>query len=308
MEKLLVFGHKSPDTDSIASSIALACLQTKLGKTAEPRRLGNISKETEFALNHFKIGAPELLTSVSEDDNVILVDHNEPDQSADNIKSAHIYMVVDHHRVNGFETAEPVYYYAEPVGCTCTILYKLFNQNNVTIPADVAGLMLSAIISDTLLFKSPTCTDLDREVAEKLAKISNTDINSYGLAMLKAGTDLSSFSEEELVNLDAKVVTIADKIKAKISQVNTADIDDVMTRKAKLEEAMNKDVESLGLDLDLLLITDIINSNSQAIVLGSHADLVEKSYSVKLENNTAFLEGIVSRKKQVIPVLTSHAE
>ncbi len=193
-------------------------------------------------------------------------------------------------------------------GCTCTILYKLFEQNNVTIPSDVAGLMLSAIISDTLLFKSPTCTDTDKKVAEKLAKISNTDINSYGLAMLKAGTDLSSFSEEELVNLDAKVVTIADKVKAKISQVNTADIDDVMMRKSKLEDAMQKDVDSLNLDLDLLLITDIINSNSQAIVLGKNADLVEKSYSVKLENNTAFLKGIVSRKKQVIPVLTSNAD
>ncbi len=308
MEKLLVFGHKSPDTDSIASSIAMAFLQTKLGNVAEPRRLGNISKETEYALNHFKIGAPELLSSVTENDNIVLVDHNEADQSVENIEKAHIYMVVDHHRISNFQTADPLYYYAEPVGCTCTILYKLFEQNNIAIPVDVAGLMLSAIISDTLLFKSPTCTDLDRTTAEKLAKISNTDINSYGLAMLKAGTDLSSFSEEELVNLDAKVVTIADKIKAKISQVNTADIDEVMTRKAKLEEAMNKDVESLGLDLDLLLITDIINSNSQAIVLGSHANLVEKSYSVKLENNTAFLKGIVSRKKQVIPVLTSNAE
>ena len=115
MEKLLVFGHKSPDTDSIASSIALACLQTKLGKLAEPRRLGNISKETEYALNHFKIGAPELLTSVSNEDTVILVDHNEPAQSADNIRDAHVYMVVDHHRINGFETSEPLYYYAEPV-------------------------------------------------------------------------------------------------------------------------------------------------------------------------------------------------
>lgn len=306
MEKILVFGHKSPDTDSIASSIAMAYLQTKLGKVAEPRRLGNISKETEYALNHFKIGAPELITSVTENDTVILVDHNEPAQSADNITSARVHMVVDHHRIDGFNTTEPLYYYAEPVGCTCSVIYKLFNQNNIIIPADLAGLMLSAIISDTLLFKSPTCTDFDIKVAEDLAKISNTDINTYGLAMLKAGTDLSSFSEEELLNLDAKNVTLADTVKARIAQVNTADIADVMTRKDKLEESMKKDVETLGLDLNILLITDIINSNSQVIALGSRADLVEKSYSVKLENNTAFLPGIVSRKKQVIPVITAN--
>lgn len=306
MEKILVFGHKSPDTDSIASSIAMAYLQTKLGNVAVPKRLGNISKETEYALNHFKIGAPELISSVSENDTVILVDHNEPAQSADGIANAHVHMVVDHHRINGFTTPEPVYYYAEPVGCTCTIIYKLFNDNNVVIPADVAGLMLSAIISDTLLFKSPTCTDKDRKVAEDLAKIAGVDINTYGLAMLKAGTDLTSFSADELVNLDGKQVTIADTVKAKISQVNTADIDDVMTRKEKIEAAMQKDIDSLGLDLDVFLITDIINSNSQVIVLGSRADVVERAYSVKLENNTAFLPGIVSRKKQVIPVLTAN--
>lgn len=306
MEKLLVFGHKSPDTDTIASSIAMAFLQTKLGKQAVPCRLGNVNKETEYALNHFNIGAPELISEVTENDNVILVDHNEPEQSADGIANAKIYMVVDHHRIKGFETADPLFYYAEPVGCTCTILYKLFKQNSISIPADVAGIMLSAIISDTLLFKSPTCTKLDKVTAEELAKISNTDIETYGLAMLKAGTDLTDFSDEELVNIDSKKVTIGENISAKIGQVNTADIADVMTRKDGIEKVMQAEIDSLGLDLNLLLITDIINSNSQAIVLGKRADLVEKSYSVKLEDNTALLKGIVSRKKQVIPVLTAN--
>ena len=306
MEKLLVFGHKSPDTDTIASSIAMAFLQTKLGKQAIPCRLGNISKETEYALNHFNIGTPQLISGVTENGTVIRVDHNEPGQSVDGLKDANIYMVVDHHRIKGFETADPLFYYAEPVGCTCTILYKLFKQNNVTIPVDVAGLMLSAIISDTLLFKSPTCTKLDVITAEELAKISKTDINSYGLAMLKAGTDLTPFSDEELVNIDAKQATLGDNVKAKIAQVNTADIADVMQRKAGIEKVLNAEVEKLGLDLNLLLITDIINSNSQVIALGSRADLVEKSYNVKLEDNTALLRGVVSRKKQVIPVITAN--
>ena len=283
----------------------MAFLQTKLGKQAIPCRLGNINKETEYALNHFNIGEPDLITEVTESDNVILVDHNEPEQSANGIQNAKIYMVVDHHRIKGFETADPLFYYAEPVGCTCTILYKLFKQNNVTIPQDVAGLMLSAIISDTLLFKSPTCTKLDVATAEELAKISNTDINSYGLAMLKAGTDLSSFTNEELINIDAKKVVLGSNVNAKIAQVNTADISDVMVKKAEIENALQEEVNKLNLDLNILLITDIINSNSQVIALGAKSDLVEKAYNVKLENNTALLRGIVSRKKQVIPVITS---
>lgn len=305
MEKLLVFGHKNPDTDSITASIAMAYLQNKLGKAVEPRRLGNINKETEYALSHFNVGAPELLTSVSEDDCVILVDHNEACQSVDGIEKAHIRMVVDHHTMD-FKASEPLYYHAEPVGCTCTVLYKLFVENNVTIPSDVAGLMLSAIISDTLLFKSPTCTPEDIDIAEKLAKISNTDINTYGLAMLKAGTDLSSFSEKELINLDAKLFNLADTIKTKVSQVNTADIDDVMSRKDKLEEVLKNELSEMDLGLNIFLITDIINSNSQVIAFGSNVEIVEKAFSVKLENNTAFLPGVVSRKKQVIPVLSAN--
>ena len=307
MEKLLVFGHKSPDTDSIASSIAMAFLQTKLGKTAVPYRLGNISKETQFALDYFKVGAPDLLEKLDESSDVILVDHNEPAQSADGIEKSNVKMVVDHHRISGFTTADPLYYYAEPVGCTSTILYKLFKAHSIEIPSYIAGLMVSAIISDTLLFKSPTCTTLDKVTAENLAKIAGIDLEKYGLALLKAGTDLSGFTAEELVNLDAKQVTLQDKVKAKISQVNTADIDEVMVRKAEIEAALIKEKDSLGLDLVFFLITDIINSNSQVITFGNN-ELVEKSYSVKVENNTAFLPGVVSRKKQVIPVLTANVD
>lgn len=307
MEKLLVFGHKSPDTDSIASSIAMAFLQTKLGKTAVPYRLGNISKETQFALDYFKVGAPDLLEKLDESSDVILVDHNEPAQSADGIEKSNVKMVVDHHRISGFNTTDPLYYYAEPVGCTSTILYKLFKAHSIEIPSYIAGLMVSAIISDTLLFKSPTCTTLDKVTAENLAKIAGIDLEKYGLALLKAGTDLSGFTAEELVNLDAKQVTLQDKVKAKISQVNTADIDEVMVRKAEIEAALIKEKDSLGLDLVFFLITDIINSNSQVITFGNN-ELVEKSYSVKVENNTAFLPGVVSRKKQVIPVLTANVD
>ena len=191
-------------------------------------------------------------------------------------------------------------------GCTCTVLYKLFMQNEIDIPSYIAGLMVSAIISDTLLFKSPTCTDDDKRIAKALAKLANIDIEKYGMDLLKAGTDLSSFTALELLNLDAKQTKLGDVVKAKIAQVNTVDIDDVMTRKADIEEVMKKEIDENELDINLLLITDIVNSNSQVIALGDKADLVDKSYGVKLNNNTALLKGVVSRKKQVIPVLTEN--
>ena len=166
--------------------------------------------------------------------------------------------------------------------------------------------MLSAIISDTLLLKSPTTTEDDKKAVEELAEIAEIDYKEYGLEMLKAGTDLSSFSIEEILSLDAKQIDFKD-VKSIVNQVNTADIADVMEMKADLEEGINKIIEDEGLDLCMLLITDIVNSNSQVIALGKDASLVEKAYGVTLEDNTVLLEGVVSRKKQVVPIMTENA-
>ena len=176
MEKILVFGHKNPDTDSICSSIAMANLQTKLlGEEVVPCRLGEINEETKYALNYFNVEAPKLIEKVEEGQKVILVDHNEFTQSVNGIENAKILAVVDHHRINNFQTSEPLFYYAQPVGCTSTVLFELFNTNNIKIEQNIAGLMLSAIISDTLLLKSPTTTDKDKKDVEELAKIANID-------------------------------------------------------------------------------------------------------------------------------------
>ena len=185
-------------------------------------------------------------------------------------------------------------------------MYKLYKENNVKITKKIATLMLSAIISDTLLLKSPTCTEFDITAAKELEKIAEIDMQEYGLKMLKAGTDLSSFTIEEILNIDAKQTKIKD-IPVIINQVNTASIPDVMSMKTDLENGIEKIIEEKNLELFMLLITDIINSNSQVIALGKRADLVEKAYGVKLEDNTALLKGVVSRKKQVIPVLTENA-
>ena len=307
MENTIVFGHKSPDTDTICSAIVKSILEKKKnGIEITPVRLGNINKETQFVLDYLKIDAPILIEKVEEGQPVILVDHNEFSQSADGIENAKILGVIDHHRVYGFQTAEPLYYTARPYGCTCTILYNMFNDSNIEIEKLEATLMASAIISDTLLLKSPTTTQKDIDALEDLSKIANIDVNTYGLDMLKAGTDLSDYSAEELINIDAKLVDMNGN-KVKIAQVNTADINDVLKNQDELEKAITNDIQNNNLNLFMLAITDIINSNSEIIALGNRCDIVEKSYNVKLENNRAFLPGVVSRKKQMVPIMQENA-
>ncbi len=307
MEKVFIFGHKSPDTDTITSSIVMENLEKKMGNLdSKAYRLGKINKETEFVLNYFNVDEPELLEKIPEKANVILVDHNSFAQSVEGIEKANILKVIDHHCISGFETSVPLYYIAEPVGCTATILYELYMMNKVEIDKTIAGLMLSAIISDTLLFKSPTCTQKDIEVAKKLAEIANIETEKYGMEMLKAGTDLSDFSAEEIINLDSKTFE-ANGIKFQVAQVNTASIEEVLKGKAEIEKAINEFISANNVDLFLLAITDIVNSNSQAIVLGKRTEVVEKAFNVKIQDNMAFLPGVVSRKKQIIPVITENA-
>ncbi|WP_426553650.1 manganese-dependent inorganic pyrophosphatase [Bacillus velezensis] len=304
MEKILIFGHQNPDTDTICSAIAYADLKNKLGFNAEPVRLGQVNGETQYALDYFKQESPRLAeTAANEVNGVILVDHNERQQSIKDIEDVQVLEVIDHHRIANFETAEPLYYRAEPVGCTATILNKMYKENNVKIEKEIAGLMLSAIISDSLLFKSPTCTEQDIAAAKELAEIAGVDAEEYGLNMLKAGADLSKKTVEELISLDAKEFTLGSK-KVEIAQVNTVDIEDVKKRQPELEAALSKVIAEKNLDLFLLVITDILENDSLALAIGDQASKVEKAFNVTLENNTALLKGVVSRKKQVVPVLT----
>ena len=302
MKEILIFGHQNPDTDTIMSAIAMANLENKKGNNTKACKLGNINKETKYALEFFKQEEPKTIENVEEGQEVILVDHNEFNQSASGIENAKILRVVDHHKIGNFKTSEPLYYTAMPVGCTATIIFGMYEQEKIEIEPKIAGLMLSAIISDTLLFKSPTCTPLDIEVGNKLAEIANVDINQYGLEMLKAGTDLSDFSPEELINIDSKPFT-TNGVKYQVAQVNTASIQEVLKSKEAIENAMNEFIKENSEDLFVLLITDILENNSQILVTGSRKDIVEKSFGVTLQDNMAFLPGVVSRKKQVVPVI-----
>lgn len=303
MDKTFIFGHKNPDTDSVCSAVVMANLQAKLGKNVEATRLGELNKETEFAFKHFNIEPPRLMDKLEPGSDVILVDHNEFAQSVDGIENANIKMLVDHHRVSDFKTSEPVFMFSEPVGCTGTLLYKLYNMNNVEIDRESAALMLSAIASDTLLFKSPTCTEEDIRIARELERIAGVELESFGLELLKAGTALDDIAEEKLVSLDSKEFNV-EGIKFKIAQINTVSIPDVLVRQEKLEKEISRCIDKENLDLFVFAITDILNSNSELIVLGDRKDIIEKTY--KLQNNRAFAKGIVSRKKQLLPLVTDN--
>jgi len=304
MGTTLIFGHKNPDTDSICSALAYADLKTTIGADVEAVRLGSVSGETQFALNAFQTPAPRLVESVAaEATHVILVDHNERQQSANDIDDVTISEVIDHHRIANFETAGPLYYRAEPVGCTSTIVFKMFKEAGVTVSPRIGGLMLSAIISDTLLLKSPTCTAEDIAAAHELADVAGVDLQAYGLELLKAGASLRDRSIAQLIATDSKEFTMGGA-KVEIAQVTAIDVDDVLSRQDGLESALRDVIAAKGLDLFLFVITDILNNDSVAVALGSRANAVETAYGVTLENNRALLKGVVSRKLQIVPVLT----
>ncbi|MEZ0479944.1 manganese-dependent inorganic pyrophosphatase [Planococcus sp. SSTMD024] len=304
MSKVFVLGHKNPDTDSICSAIAYTYLKKELGMDAEAVRLGEPNNETLFALEHFKAQTPRLVKRASDEvKQVILVDHNERQQSIDDIDEVQVIEVIDHHRIANFETTDPLYFRAEPVGCTATILLKLYKEHAVEVPAGIAGLMLSAIISDSLLFKSPTCTDQDIQAAKELADIAGVDSKEYGLAMLKAGADLSNKTLEDLITLDSKEFE-AGNHRFEVAQVNAIDVSEVLMRQAELEVLIGNTIATKGLDLFVFAVTDILNNNSEAIVLGRRADIIESAFQSSVVNNRVILPGVVSRKKQIVPVIT----
>lgn len=305
MSKILVFGHQNPDTDAIGAAISFAYLQKELGKNTEAVALGTPSEETQYALDYFNVDAPRIVSSAAnETKEVMLVDHNECQQSIADIKELTVLAVVDHHRIANFETADPLYYRAEPVGCTSTIIYKLFQENGLSIPRGIAGMMVSAIISDTLLFKSPTCTEDDIKAAKALADIAEINLNGYGLDLLKAGTNLADKSAATLLDLDAKSFPLGSN-NVRIAQVNTVDLNEVLNRQEELEAAMASENQANSYDLFVLIITNILDSDSELLVVGNSIEKVEHAFGVKLVNNRAYLAGVVSRKKQVVPQLTA---
>lgn len=306
MSKILVFGHQNPDSDAIGSSVAFAYLAKEAwGLDTEAVALGTPNEETAYVLDYFGVQAPRVVESAKAEgvETVILTDHNEFQQSISDIKDVTVYGVVDHHRVANFETANPLYMRLEPVGSASSIVYRMFKENGVSVPKELAGLLLSGLISDTLLLKSPTTHASDIPVAKELAELAGVNLEEYGLEMLKAGTNLSSKTAAELIDIDAKTFELNGEA-VRVAQVNTVDINDILARQEEIEVAIQEAIVTEGYSDFVLMITDIVNSNSEILALGSNMAKVEAAFEFALENNHAFLAGAVSRKKQVVPQLT----
>ncbi|HGI0620722.1 TPA: manganese-dependent inorganic pyrophosphatase [Streptococcus pyogenes] len=306
MSKILVFGHQNPDTDAIASSYAFDYLSQKaFGLDTEVVALGTPNEETAFALDYFGVEAPRVVESAKAQgsEQVILTDHNEFQQSIADIREVEVYGVVDHHRVANFETANPLYMRVEPVGSASSIVYRMFKENGIEVPKAIAGMLLSGLISDTLLLKSPTTHVSDHLVAEELAELAEVNLEDYGMALLKASTNLASKSEVELIGIDAKTFELNGNA-VRVAQVNTVDIAEVLERQEAIEAAIKDAMAAEGYSDFVLMITDIVNSNSEILAIGANMDKVEAAFNFTLDNNHAFLAGAVSRKKQVVPQLT----
>ena len=239
---------------------------------------------------------------------VIMVDHNEFSQSVEGIQDAHILEVVDHHKFANFQTNEATKIRTEPVGCTSTIVYGLYKEAKIEPDEKTALLMLSAILSDTLLFKSPTCTSRDVEVAKELAKLAKVDnIQEYGMEMLVAGTSMAKSSMKEIINQDKKVFPIGD-MEIAVAQINTVQIEELSARKEEIAKEIEHEIGKYGYSLFLFVVTDIINSNSLVFTYGKEIELVENAFKKEVVNNEILLENVVSRKKQIIPFLMTAAQ
>ncbi len=235
---------------------------------------------------------------------VILVDHNERGQSIPGIEEADILEIVDHHRVADIQTVGPLLFRGEPLGSTATIVTRMFEEQDVEMPSHIAGLLLGAVVSDTLLFKSPTCTPVDTKIAKKLAGIAGVNIQEFAMEMFKAGTSLVGKTVDEIFNQDFKKFSF-DNLQVGVAQVNSMDIEGFLPYKKDMLDYMNKFAEDNNLEFALLLLTDIINANSEIFVGGPRPELVEKAFNVQLTDRQGTLEGVISRKKQVVPAITA---
>ena len=302
--KTFVAGHKSPDTDSICSAISYANLLTQMGTPATPVCAGDANKETKYVLQHFGFEHPQIVTNWEEfapnSGNLYLTDHNESKQIIDGYKSMNMCGVIDHHRIGDFETDGPVFIRMEPVGCTNTILTKLYIENNQEIPKNIAGLMLSAIISDTVLFRSPTCTETDKEMAHKLAAIAGVDIESYGLDMLKAGADISDLTNDEIVRTDMKEFSEAGQT-ISIGQISVMDTTDVLAKQAELVDALEALRTANGYAASYIMVTNILDESTTLIYSGDVESIVVNAFGKNVKDNAVFLPNTMSRKKQIVP-------
>lgn len=300
MNKIWITGHKNPDTDSICSAIGYAALKGE-GYTAA--RAGEISPETAFVLERFGLTAPELLTN-AQGQEIILVDHNELGQAADRAQDAKVLEILDHHKIGGIQTNEPILFCNLPVGCTATIVYTFYQTAGQTPSPAIAGALCSAILSDTLAFRSPTCTEQDKAAARTLANLANiSDLEAYAQEMFKAGSDLSGKTDHEILYMDFKKFT-AGTTTFGVGQVTAMSAEELDSLKPRMIRYMNDTFAEHGVDMIYLVLTDILAESSELLCCGNGAEEAARKAFTSAEADRFYLPGVVSRKKQIVPQLT----
>ncbi|CCQ11260.1 Manganese-dependent inorganic pyrophosphatase [Pseudoalteromonas luteoviolacea B = ATCC 29581] len=299
---MYVVGHKIPDSDSICGAIALAYLKNQIGEAAIPTRLGEVSPETQFILDRFGFEAPELKLSYAGEE-VYIVDHTEKTQAPDDIDEATVVGVVDHHKLGDLTTSTPLECWIRPVGCSNTIIKMMYDFYNVKIPANIAGIMMCAILSDTVIFKSPTCTTADIKCVEALAEIAGVeDFKELGMDMFKVKSAVQGTPARDLVMRDFKDFNMNGNLVG-IGQLEVIDLSVFDEIKSELEADIAKLKEEGNRHSVLLLLTDIMKEGSEMLIVSNDESIIEKAYGAKPEAGRVWLDGVLSRKKQVVPPL-----
>jgi len=301
-----VFGHKSPDTDSTGSPIIWAWYLNEIkGEAAEPVLLGEPNTEAAFVLDKWDLPKPAIIDGVAAGDPVVIVDTNNPAELPDNINDADIRAIIDHHKlVGGLETAGPIDITVRPLACAATILHDLMGDDAAKMPDAIKGAMLSCILSDTLEFRSPTTTDHDKALAEKLASELNLSLSDYASEMFAAKSDVSAFSDAELIRMDSKEYEVGGK-KFRVSVLETTAPSIPLDRAASLMESMKTVEAEDGVDQVLLFVVDILKEEATLLVPNDLVKTVaEKSFGASVSGDRVVLPGIMSRKKQIIPNLS----
>ena len=302
---LQVFGHQSPDTDSTGSPIIWSWyLNEKKGLPAVPKLLGEPNTEALFVLDRWGFEKPEVINRIIKGDSVVIVDTNNPAELPENINDADIQGIIDHHKlVGGLETSGPIDITIRPLACTATIMFDLMGEDVTDMPDPIKGLALSCILSDTLEFRSPTTTSRDRVVAEQLAKELKIDISNYASELFQAKSDVSDFSDVELLRMDSKKYPIAD-LSFRVSVLETTEPNMIFRRKKSLIKAMETVCLEDSVDHVLFFVVDILREESTLFVPDENIKKVaEKSFAVNVTDDSVVLPGVVSRKKQIIPNL-----
>lgn len=301
----LVFGHKSPDTDSTGSPLIWAWYLNEIkGTDAKAVLLGEPNTEAAFVIGKWGFEKPEIISEVAEGQDVVIVDTNNPAELPAAINDANVTAIIDHHKlVGGLETKGPIDITIRPLACTATIMYDLMGDDAAKMPDNIKGAMLSCILSDTLEFRSPTTTDTDKALAEKLAAELNINLSAYAAELFEAKSDVSAFSDSELIRMDSKEYAV-EGTKFRVSVLETTAPKIVLDRKASLLSSMVDVAKEDGVDHVLLFVVDILNEEATLFVQNDVVKTVaEKSFGVTVDGDSVVLPGIMSRKKQIIPNL-----